>query len=133
MSTKKRKELRYFSTRLQELRAASKAKQRDIAEAVGTSQPTVRAWLAGTSGPSIGQLIQLADFFRLPTVDELIRPVPHSGQSCVVPKRLLQEILDGAEHTSRKIRQILQESGTVQKPSRKRGAKTGRRKSGRQS
>ena len=31
----------------------------------------------------------------LPTVDELIRPVPHGSDSCVVPKRLLQEVLDG--------------------------------------
>jgi len=132
LSTGKRKEFRCFAAKLQELRTASKAKQRDIAKAVGVSQPTVRAWLAGTSGPSIGHLIQLADFFRLPTVDELIRPMPHGGESCLVPKRLLQEMLCGAEDTSRKIQQVLQEAGAVKKPTRNPATKAGRQKSGRQ-
>ena len=103
-----------------------------LAQVTGVSQPTVQAWLAGTSGPSIGHLIQLADFFRLSTVDELIRPTPHAGESCIVPKRLLQEVLEGAEDTSRKIQQVLQEAGAVEKPTRKRRAKAGRQKNGRQ-
>ena|GEM_PF-2265534 len=132
MSTEKRKEFRYFSERLETLRAAAKVTQLTLAQVTGVSQPTVQAWLAGTSGPSIGHLIQLADFFRLPTVDELIRPVPRGGESCIVPKRLLQEVLDGAGDTSRKLQQVLQEAGPVEKPTRKRGTRAGRQKNGRQ-
>ena len=130
MSIEQRKEFGYFSEKLEALRAAAKVTQVTLAQVTGVSQPTVQAWLAGTSGPSIGHLIQLADFFRLPTVDELIRPVPHAGESCIVPKRLLQEVLDGAEDTSRKIQQVLQQSGAVEKPAQKRRAKAGRQKHG---
>jgi len=132
VSIEKRKEFRYFSKRLEALRAAAKVTQVTLAQVTGVSQPTVQAWLAGTSGPSIGHLIQLAGFFRLPTVDELIRPMPHGGESCIVPNRLLQEVLDRAEDTSRKIQQVLQEAGAVEKPTHKRGAKASRQKKGTQ-
>jgi len=128
VSTVKRKEFRYFSGKLEELRRTAKVTQGTLAEITGVSQPTVQAWLAGSTGPSIGHLIKLAAYFRLPTVDELIRPVPHASDSCVVPKRLLREVLDGAEDTARKIEQVLQDTGALERPGRKRGAEPGRKK-----
>ncbi len=119
MSTVSRKDFRYFARRLEALRDAADVTQGTLAAITGVSQPTVQAWLAGTSGPNIADLMTLADYFHLPTVDELIRPVPHGGQSCVVRKALLRQMRKRAMDTSAKLEQILQESGKLQARRRK--------------
>lgn len=122
VSTEKRKEFLYFSARLKELKEAGNLSQAAIADMVGVTQPTVQAWLNATSGPHIGQLIILADRFRLPTVDELIRPVPEAGERCVVPMRVLQEVAAHMQEATNAIRMILDHPvvPTRQKPRRKR-------------
>ncbi len=105
----------YFSGKLQELRKGRKLTQEDLAEVVGVGQSTVQAWLAGAASPNVVQLTVLGDLFRLPTVDELVREVPHSDEFCVVPKRVLLEVVQDTHETMGKIEQLLYEPNMPKK------------------
>lgn len=103
-------ELRFFSEKVKALRTAMKGvTQGKLAKVVGAGKTTIGAWEAGSSGPNIPQLIGLADFFRLGTVDELIRPVPSRTESRVVPKAVLLEIADDAKGIITKTQQVFHE------------------------
>ena len=93
-----------------------------LAEVVGAGQSTIQTWETGKSSPNIAQLIDLANFFRLGTVDELIRPVARGGESRVVPKDVLLEIADDANAILAKTQQVLQEP-MQEKPKTKAKAK----------
>jgi transcriptional regulator with XRE-family HTH domain len=120
VSTPKRKEFQYFATRLADLKKAGNLTQGAIAAVAGVSQPTVQAWLKATSGPSIGQLIALADYLHVPTVDELIRPTERAGETRVVPVRLLEDLLKGAREAARTLDEIVHQPATPGKAKRKR-------------
>ena len=52
--------------KLQELRDANKIKNREIANTLNVSEPTVSNWMTGTSMPNRENLKALADFFKVP-------------------------------------------------------------------
>lgn len=122
MSNGKLVKFQYFSRRLRELCEPRKVRQTGLAAVAGVSQSTAQSWLAGATSPNITQLIALADHFGLPTVDELIRPVPHTDEFCVVLKALLRRAVRDAEDTIRKTNRMLGE------PSAKKKAVTARKK-----
>lgn len=109
MSSKKEKIFLYFSGNLKALRKGKGVTQKRLAQVVGVRQPTIQAWESGKSGPEIDQSIDLADYFRLETVDELIRPVPSRNESRVVPNDVLLAIADDAEAILAKTHQVLHE------------------------
>lgn len=119
MSTEKKEECRYFAAKLKKLYAAKELTQLDLGKAIGVSQPTVAAWLGAESGPKIGQLIRIANFFGVPSVDELIRKVPGGGTSCIVPKRLLLQLVRDAEKGVAMIEEVLPEASPGKKAKKK--------------
>ena len=101
---------RYFSQRVRALRKSMKGiSQVRLAEVVGAGQSTIQAWEAGKSSPNIAQLIDLANCFRLGTVDELIRSVPPGSKSRVVPQDVLLEIAHDANAILANAQKLLQE------------------------
>jgi transcriptional regulator with XRE-family HTH domain len=56
-----------FSDRLKDLREEQKLSQRQLAEAVGTSQANISRWEAGTQDPSTEWIVRLAEYFRVTT------------------------------------------------------------------
>lgn len=77
-------------------------------------------WLAGVTSPKICQLIALADYFRLPTVDELIRPIRDADKFCVVPKRYLVQVHRAAKGTMEETERMLDEPSSGKRRKRRR-------------
>ncbi|EOD3718497.1 helix-turn-helix domain-containing protein [Staphylococcus aureus] len=55
-----------LSENLQELMNDKNIDQRELAEAIGVSQPTVSNWIQQTKYPRIKRIQQLADYFDVP-------------------------------------------------------------------
>ena len=62
-----RKEKTMFSERLKSLRIQHNLTQKQIAEFLGTSQPSYQNWEKGTRKPSRNTIQKLADFFNVST------------------------------------------------------------------
>ena len=60
-----------FSENLKSLRKMYGIGQGTVAEALNTTIKTISHWETGYTEPSIGQLIQLANFFDI-SIDELV-------------------------------------------------------------
>ena len=56
-----------FSERLKELRKNAGYTQKEIAEHIGTSQPSYQNWEKGSRKPSRETIQKLADFFKVST------------------------------------------------------------------
>ncbi|MCE3020948.1 helix-turn-helix domain-containing protein [Staphylococcus pasteuri] len=55
-----------LSESLQELMKERNIDQKELAEAIGVSQPTVSNWIQQTKYPRIKRIQQLADYFNVP-------------------------------------------------------------------
>lgn len=60
-----------FKENLKTLRAENKLTQSDFAKNLNTTVKTVSHWETGYSEPSIAQIIEIANFFKIST-DELL-------------------------------------------------------------
>ena len=56
-----------FAERLKELRLEANLSQRDLAKALGVSQPAVARWEANLQTPNIAVLMAVAKFFDVTT------------------------------------------------------------------
>ena len=54
-----------FVTRLNELKASTKATNKDIAESIDISIRGLQFYLSGTKEPTLSKLIALADYFNV--------------------------------------------------------------------
>lgn len=75
----------YFSTNLKYLRERKCEMQKDVADLLGISKPSMGRYESGECEPDIAKLIKLADHFEI-TIDELIRkdlrpPLPRYAQN----------------------------------------------------
>ncbi len=82
-------------------------RQRDLAIGIGESQGKVSKWLTGVANPAPDDIKRIAEFLDV-SVESLASPVPDGGEFCVVPRRLLSEILKSTRNVTRKLEQILQ-------------------------
>ena len=60
-----------FGKRVRRLRRSADLTQQELAEKLGVSEPTIRAWESGRAKPRYDRLCEVADFFGV-TPEELV-------------------------------------------------------------
>ena len=126
-SSEKSRYWKIFSLNVRSLLALKGLKQRDLAAGVGETQSTVSKWLTGAGQPNPEQLLKIGAFLDV-SVENLARTAPEDGEFCVVPKRLLLDLLGNARGASRKIEVALGQREPA--PKGKRQARRRKKKKG---
>jgi methanogenic corrinoid protein MtbC1 len=110
-----------FSTRLRELRATRKLRQKDLAEKLGVAQTTVANYEQGSRFPGEQMLERIADFFDV-SLDYLLgrsgpndREERHAGPLIPLARRYLDSLLAGSrEEAGRLVLRALQRGQSLQ-------------------
>ena len=96
-----------FKDSLKKLRVRNNLSQIELAEKLNVKQYVISSWEIGRSEPSINQIIELANIFKIPTdylLDKELIMVSSENEFNIVTKEMANDSIDEFEECIEKIR-----------------------------
>ena len=96
-----------FKDSLKKLRVRNNLSQIELADKLNVKQYVISSWEIGRSEPSINQIIELANIFKIPTdylLDKELIMVSSENEFNIVNKEMVNDSIDEFEECIEKIR-----------------------------
>lgn len=96
-----------FKDSLKKLRVRNNLSQIELADKLNVKQYVISSWEIGRSEPSINQIIELANIFKIPTdylLDKELIMVSSENEFNIVNKEMVNDSIDEFEEYVEKIR-----------------------------
>ena len=96
-----------FKDSLKKLRIRNNLSQIELADKLNVKQYVISSWEIGRSEPSINQIIELANIFKIPTdylLDKELIMVSSENEFNIVTKEMANDSIDEFEECIEKIR-----------------------------
>lgn len=97
-----------FKDSLKKLRVRNNLSQIELAEKLNVKQYVISSWEIGRSEPSINQIVELSNIFKVPTdylLDKDVIIVSSEAEFNIVTKEMVKDAIDEFEECIENIRQ----------------------------